>query len=220
MPEYEKALWFYCERPGDLHWFTEPFGFLSNLAYLISAYLLFRHYKQTVSTRHYGIEALIFLVLSIGIGSGLWHSIATEWAMYLDLWPILIAVLTCFWQFQVLVLKWQRKWAWLFIIALIPVAQVNKAIGGAALWHGTGMYLTPYFALLGLLIVAIRKKETDVRYTGSVMGILTAAMLARALDQPLCDMLPWGTHWLWHIFTAALLHKVPSLLITYAGKAK
>jgi len=37
------------------------------------------------------------------------------------------------------------------------------------------------------------------------VAILCVSLTARSLDEPLCDVLPLGTHWLWHVLNAAML---------------
>ena len=72
----------YCERIGPELW-AEPINALTNLAFFISAWVIwqlaFRLHKLSP-----GIWILIILIVTIGIGSSLFHTFATTWANWLD----------------------------------------------------------------------------------------------------------------------------------------
>ena len=87
----------YCERCGA-GLLDEPINAFTNVAFFIAAWgawLLAKH-RQGLST---GIWMLIGLAVSIGIGSGLWHTFATPWAEALDRIPILIFQLVFLWLY-------------------------------------------------------------------------------------------------------------------------
>ena len=69
----------YCERlgPGLL---AEPFNAVSNGSFLIAAWAAWTLARGTGGLSA-GLRVLIALAASVGIGSGLWHTLATPWAI-------------------------------------------------------------------------------------------------------------------------------------------
>jgi hypothetical protein len=64
----------------------------------------------------------------------------------------------------------------------------------------------PIPLLIGLYAIALRRRLPRVA-AGLAIGvaILCLSLTARSLDEPLCDVLPLGTHWAWHLLNATML---------------
>ena len=80
---WSEQLFRYCERGADAAFWAEPLNALSNIAFLVAALAAGRELagRPTGGRRHF--EALlVVLVAVIGIGSFLFHTLATRWAMY------------------------------------------------------------------------------------------------------------------------------------------
>ena len=78
----------YCERIGPGLW-AEPLNALTNLAFFAAAWGSWR-FIQHDTHRSPGIGVLVIFIVSIGIGSTLFHTFATTWARFLDVLPILL----------------------------------------------------------------------------------------------------------------------------------
>jgi hypothetical protein len=74
----------YCERLGAGFW-AEPTNALTNLAFLVAAYLLYQRLRGSGDVPALLLTLLIGL---IGIGSFLFHTYATVWASLADVLPI------------------------------------------------------------------------------------------------------------------------------------
>src|SRR5688572_30818678 len=85
----------YCERSGPEFW-AEPLNAVSNVSFLIAAFFAWRS-----ANRHSRLlpELLVLIALAatVGVGSFLFHTFATLWAMYLDVIPILLFQLDFIW---------------------------------------------------------------------------------------------------------------------------
>ena len=79
----------YCERLGPGFW-AEPVNAVSNAAFLIAAFILWRKLRGQGLPLAMG---LVGILAAIGIGSFLFHSFATRWAALADVLPILIYIL-------------------------------------------------------------------------------------------------------------------------------
>jgi hypothetical protein len=65
-----------------------------------------------------------------------------------------------------------------------------------------GGYLPALFALAGYAFV-LRS-----RLLGLAAAVFSASLTLRSLDEPFCDRIPAGTHWLWHCLNAVVLFLV------------
>ena len=79
----------YCERVDPSYW-AEPINALTNLAFLLAAWVVWRRVRDTGDRMAY---ALCAVLAAIGVGSYLFHTHATVWAGVLDVLPILMFVL-------------------------------------------------------------------------------------------------------------------------------
>ena len=90
----------YCERITDSFW-AEPLNAITNVAFLVAAGLLFRHYATSRTSPQHALSllTLIALVALIGVGSFLWHTWATAWMEWADVLPILGFISLYLWLF-------------------------------------------------------------------------------------------------------------------------
>ena len=97
----------YCERlgPGLL---AEPFNAVSNGSFLIAAWAAWSLARGTGGLSA-GLRVLIALAASVAIGSGLWHTLATPWAMILDVVPIALFLIWTLWLYARTVLDEQLQ---------------------------------------------------------------------------------------------------------------
>ena len=79
----------YCERGGNPAFWAEPFNAISNGAFLIASLLALIAWARMPAARRGLAElGLILTVAIIGIGSFLFHTIATRWSAIADIAPI------------------------------------------------------------------------------------------------------------------------------------
>jgi hypothetical protein len=195
----------YCERlgPGLL---AEPLNAVTNGAFLVAAWRLasLAHSRsgpkaQAGSDR--GVLALAALALAIGVGSSLFHTFATGWALAADVLPILL--------FQLLfLLLYLRRRAGL---ALAPAAGLCLAFllaclagrGFPGVLNGSLAY-APTLAVLALLAGhQLRQKHSALLLAAT--GLFSLSLLLRSVDNALCPLVPIGTHLFWHLFNAEVL---------------
>ena len=193
----------YCERT-DLAFWSEPLNAITNASFLIAALI--------VATRLRGSGlwlawALVAVLVAIGVGSFLWHTFATRWAGLADVLPILIFILLYvfaatrdyiglpWWGAAaavVLFFPWAIGFSWA-VAQVFPQAGANGAYGSVAVLivlYALFLRRTHPATARGLLIGA---------------GILALSLGFRMLDKPLCDLIPVGTHFLWHILNGIML---------------
>ena len=80
----------YCERQSSAFW-AEPANALSNFAFVIAAASAFLLWRRRGGA-DYPALALIIVTASVGVGSFIFHTVATRGAMLLDVVPIAIFI--------------------------------------------------------------------------------------------------------------------------------
>jgi hypothetical protein len=188
----------YCERVAPGLW-GEPFNSLSTLAFLLAAVLVWRLAAGSRAGRLPAV--LIGLVFA---ASTVFHLVATRWAAVGDSAAVLVFVLV----YAVLFVRefFGRRPAWLAAPAFLALTVVTALLGGG-LYLSVLITLGVFAALLGF--------SRDAHWTHfAVAGAVFALALSlRALDRDVCDYVPAGTHFLWHLLNALVLYLVSRALV-------
>jgi hypothetical protein len=190
----------YCERLGPGLW-AEPLNAVTNLAFALAAWRLARLAGAPGPAGDRGVLALAGLALALAIGSGLFHTVATPWAMAADVLPILL------FQLLVLLLWLQRRLG----LALLPAAGLcglfllaclaGRSVPG--LLNGSLAY-APTLAVLALLAWHDRRRGRGSLLLQATL-LFALSLLLRSLDNLLCPVWPLGTHLFWHLLNAEVL---------------
>lgn len=203
----------YCERigPGLL---AEPFNAVSNGSFLIAAWAAMS-LAGGWGRLSAGLRVLLVLAASVGIGSGLWHTLATPWAMILDVVPIALFLIWTLWLYARTVLRLS-----------LPIALASMAayLGISAYAQGFEEYLNGSLAYAPALIILLglgafhARRATAGRYALLLAaGAYAIALVFRVLDPEVCSAFPIGTHFLWHSFTGLAAYLAMRSLILSRG---
>lgn len=191
----------YCERLGPGLW-AEPLNAVTNLAFLAGAAWLWPRLRGDVPAR-----ALCALLALIGVGSGLFHTVAERWAALADVLPILIFILGYLWAVNARVLGLRAARALGAAMLFLPYgALAARGFGAALPWLGSSAGYAPVALLIALYAAALARPAPRFAFDLAVgAALLSASIAARAMDLPLCGLWPYGTHFLWHLLNAAML---------------
>ncbi len=192
----------YCERLAPGFW-AEPLNALSNAAFVIAAYVMWRRLRG----RNLGLGmALVLILASIGIGSFLFHTFATQWAMLADIVPIGIFILTYLYALNRDMLGLSAGLAVLAVVAFVPYAAVMTPLLDAIPFLSISNFYWSIPLLLAVYAVIIgRRAPASGRGLALGAGLLVVSIAIRSLDMPLCAALPIGTHFLWHTLNGVIL---------------
>lgn len=189
----------YCERVTAAFW-AEPVNALTNFAFLIAAFALWRLRQRAPALE----PTLLIAALALtGIGSFLFHTFATRWAAAADVLPILVFQLLFLWTYVRRRIGWGPAVAAGLVIAYLAfgsaMARTLPAMNGSQ----------AYLAALGVLLVLgahHAATATTQRYDLLAAGAVFAVSLTfRTIDHSVCAAFPLGTHFLWHLLNAAVL---------------
>ncbi|MEM7040791.1 MAG: ceramidase domain-containing protein, partial [Bacteroidota bacterium] len=191
----------YCETPATyIHGVAEPWNAWSSLFILLPAlYFLFKLYGQY---REYAfLTVCIPLLILGGLGSTLYHANRdSTFFLYMDVVPtaLLFVSISFYLWWKVL----DNIWAVLLLILI-----------------GTGLSVLTYVAFSGQLAtniayvirgtlffvpVIVLLRRTNYRAAALILGgiaFFCLALVFRAVDGAAEEILPMGTHFLWHVST-------------------
>ncbi len=189
----------YCERTSAALW-AEPLNALSNLAFLISAFLLWR-----VGLRGRMDGALVGLIAVIGVGSGLFHTFANRLAMLADVLPILAFQLTFLLAYAAYALK-LRLPALAAVLALFVASLVGFGQLPQSWLNGSLSYAPALLFLAGFALWRQQRGMSGRNWLAVAAAAFAVSLTFRSLDQSVCEALPIGLHYMWHMLNAVVLY--------------
>ena len=199
-----EALDLYCERTGATFW-AEPLNAVTNIVFIAVAVLVLRDWGRRRDD--WPVLGLALLTGAIGIGSFLFHTVATRWAAIADVLPIALFIFAYFLLamrrfLQLSMLRAFAATAGFVAASLVLVPFLERPFGGSA------AYIPALLAIVG--VGALLAWREDGRAAGLLLaGMLLATSIAfRMTDLPLCAAFPIGTHFIWHMLNAAVLYMV------------
>lgn len=204
----------YCERLAPSFW-AEPVNAATNAAFLIAALVML---GQARAARDAGALALVAILALIGVGSFLFHTVAQRWAGLADVLPILAFILTYLW---LATRRFYAAPAWagaLAVLAFFPIAMGTAALiratvgslNGSEGYAGVVVLIAAYAAGLA------RSAPATARGLAIGAGLLTLSLTARSLDAALCEAIPLGTHFLWHLLNGLTLGWMIHVLLAHS----
>jgi len=197
---------------------VEPWNTFSNLLFLaLIVYWTWRLVREGVGPHRFIAGALP--VLFVGwVGGTVYHATrsANVW-LYLDFGPIALLVAAA------AIFFWRRvgvAWLWVPFLVFGPFAVVMTTISALDLPDASRPYLGYPTLALSLLLPVLwnlaREQWADIGIVVAALAVFAGAVTFRTPDgRALADVLPMGTHWLWHSFGAGAVQ----LLILYIWRS-
>ncbi|MBK1705091.1 ceramidase domain-containing protein [Halochromatium glycolicum] len=199
----------YCERAGAAGLLAEPINLITNAAFVVAAVFAARRLaiEPDLGLRNaWDLGLLVLLLAAIGVGSALWHSFATGWAVLADVIPI-----TLFINLYLLSFGWR-------VLRLRPLALAGLWLGyqvlsvglvaltGPGLLNGSIGYVPALAFLVGFWWVLRRRADPLAPMLLTACLLFVSSLTFRTLDIAACGTLPIGLHFLWHLLNALLLY--------------
>jgi len=200
-----RAIDSYCERTGPGIW-AEPLNAISNLAFIMAGLWGLREARRH---RAGGFaELLCWWVIAIGIGSALFHTFANGLTVWMDVVPIATFTLglTVFNLRRFVGLS--RPMTALAFVAFYAVAGGLTALlpdWVRAASNGTSGYLPAFLALTVFGVLLVLRRHPAGWYDLAAAAIFVVSATFRSVDAAVCDALPIGTHFLWHVLNGLML---------------
>ena len=193
----------YCERQGHGFW-SEPVNALTNIAFLLAAAAAFALWRRRRETDH-PVLALIVVTALVGVGSFIFHTVATRGAMLFDVVPIAVFIYGYF------LLALRR----FFCLGAFVSTAITLLFAAGSYFventfhglHGSVGYLPALGAMIcfaALLWPRTRRRQTAAGLALAAL-VFAASLSFRTMDGDVCAGFPLGTHFLWHILNACVL---------------
>jgi hypothetical protein len=208
------AVTHYCERNEDLFW-AEPLNATTNLIFILAAVLLSRRLCRLGEPLNevWDIWLLTLLLSAIGLGSFLWHTLATPWAEMIDVVPIGLFSTLFIFSFLIRILHFSLPGIlfWIILFHGLNLALLISLPNN--LMNGSIFYLP---ILIGIWMIVSYSKFTHLNCSNRLIvaaSVFTLSLTFRTIDQSICEIWPYGTHFLWHLLNGIALFLVMSVLV-------
>jgi len=193
----------YCERlaPGLL---AEPLNAATNLAFIIAGFFALALARKE-NAMNWRSATLITLIFAMGVGSTLFHTFATFWAMMTDVLPILAFQIVFIQIYAQRVMGLHCKWTFpllgLFFFLMWGSMQLPRDWLNGTLEYAPALIFVTAFGLYHL-------KNASREKCGllAAAAVFVISMTLRSIDNQICVILPTGTHFLWHCLNAIVLY--------------
>ncbi|AZG75763.1 ceramidase domain-containing protein [Methylocystis rosea] len=192
----------YCERLSSAFW-AEPANALSNFAFAIAAASAFLLWRRRGGA-DYPALALIIVTASVGVGSFVFHTVATRGAMLLDVVPIALFI---YGYFLLALRRYFRLSPFLATAITLAFAALSFFATTIDALNGSIGYLPALAALtiFAALLWRSRGQRGTARALAAAALLFAISLAFRTIDRAICPAVPLGAHFLWHMLNACVL---------------
>ena len=206
----------YCERIAPGLW-GEPLNTFSNIFFLLVALLLIRNIIKsdigTIKTK-WDVWLLLALIVAIGTGSSLWHLFATGWTLWADRAPILLFINLYFLSCLIRILHFSAVKTLILFIAYHTINTATQFYLPPMTLNGSLFYIpTALFLVITTVLIWRNDSNTAKLFFLPATFLFFAALILRTVDLSVCDKIPIGTHFVWHILIAFTIYYLMNGLI-------
>ncbi|MBT3926395.1 MAG: hypothetical protein HOM52_08890 [Rhodospirillaceae bacterium] len=139
---------------------------------------------------------LAILTILTGLGSMAWHTFRTDLTLIVDALPgvAYVIIIVFFWFYYL----GARYWGLVVLAGFVAVAVLIPSELGA-IKPLIGVLVLVAIAI-GLVVATWYRKRHAFKFALPMIGAGIVAVILRSLDLRVCDTIPFGTHFFWHIF--------------------
>lgn len=197
----------YCERITAELW-AEPINAVSNIAFLVAVVAVLPQVKKQWPGLAFGnrlaLITLILLVLATCIGSSAFHILASKASLLADVIPIVLFQMVFLAAHGRVLLGWSYIRLGLLLGLFIGVSVLLSNLPLPL--NGSQSYLAPLLFLSGLAWLHAKKLTSAPNTLWLAVGCFMVSLTFRTADNALCEALPMGTHFLWHLCNGVVLY--------------
>ena len=209
----------YCERTSAAFW-AEPWNAITNASFILAGLWGWREARLRGEANPL-VWVLIALAFAIGIGSFLFHTVAQVWASLADTIPIwLFVALYCGVAASRLGgVRPSRVLIGALVLAAVAallIANAGDAPGprrGPPPLNGSLQYAPAVLAFAVFTLVAHVRRNPLRRWVAAAGAVFLLSLTARTFDHAVCDAMPLGLHWIWHLLNGLVIALVLQILI-------
>jgi hypothetical protein len=199
----------YCERVGPGFW-AEPVNALTNIGFVFAAWFIWRIAVRK-QAHNSSIAAIVGMIAAIGIGSFLFHTMATPFTRWLDIIPIFL--------FQLLFIGFYTRRVInlpVAVIGILLIVFLAACVYGRQFPNVINGSLIYAPALLVIFVLGLYHYQSQNAERSLLLGAASLFLLSiffRSIDNMICTQFVLGTHFLWHILNALVIYLAMRALI-------
>jgi len=195
---------------------VEPFNAMTAAIFLWIAIYWFRRLRQEPD-RHRFLEGCMLLLAVGGVGGTLFHALRCSKLFFvLDILPIdLLTVGVGVYLWMVLLDS-----PWRVVPILIPFVILYEL----AFWRlPRYLAISASYCILALILLwpagthLVRTRYANWGWLASALVLFAVGVVFRSVDPYSGEWIPIGTHWLWHLFSAASVFAFTTYLYRLRG---
>lgn len=209
----------YCE-PALFNGLFEPLNVLSNIIFIILGILLFNRVKRK-SVNSFLSKVFPVLFVAIGIGSTLWHYFRSDLSFRFDVTPVIVLITLHVACYAKVVGKTviEKLLLFLSVFAFLSIGLLLKAQYEYWLFNYNGvLYIAIWFYYMFVWLYSLFTYKLRQKSMPLIMALFTLAILARQADMLSCETFGFGSHFLWHLFSAVALFLFSEFLLVFKSR--
>ncbi len=192
--DWSRPVDLYCERTDPSFW-AEPVNAITNAAFLIAAAVAFIQWRRS-EARDWPVLGLIALTAAIGIGSFIFHTVATRGAALFDTIPIAVFIYGYLFFALRRYLGLSLVMAAALLVAFLAATYAEAAVVPRGALNGSHAYLPALAATFAIGLLTLKRRAGPLIIAAGVT--IAVSLTFRSIDMAACESFPLGTHFLWH----------------------
>ncbi len=152
----------------------------------------------------------------IGVGSFLFHTVAAPWSMLADVIPIFIYKLSFLALYARRIMRLSSFRVLMLMFGFIVLGYSTYALPKDWLDGSLG-YAPALIFLLGYAVYHYVTHKVERSLLFIAAGVFVVSLALRSIDMAVCDTVPIGVHYMWHILNAVVLYLTARAYILNKG---
>jgi hypothetical protein len=196
-----------CERQA-VGAFAEPLNLFTNIGFIGAAIALFCNYHRHSDLKGmwiYDIHLLTFLVFAIGVCSSIFHAFPSPTTEMLDMLAIVAFINVFFLSTMVRIVKCGWAETSICFMAFAGSTHILVTTFPNAM-NDSIAYLSTMSTLIFIAFYLNLKRRNTARMflVAALLGVVS--LFFRVIDNAVCEHIPTGTHFIWHMLNATLIY--------------
>jgi len=211
---WHQSVDYYCERMDTSFW-AEPINAITNIFFIIAALLAFKMWHKSAA-RSWDLFVFAALIAIVGVGSFIFHTMATKAAALADVIPIALFIHFGLAVFLYRVANAGLLWTMLGVFAFVILSIAFRKYVDIGFINYSAQYIPAVLLLLGMSAFTAIKKIPAAKYFVMAALMFIISLTIRTFDMVVCSYLPIGVHYMWHLLNAIVMYLVFKGVISYS----
>ena len=192
----------YCERMGPGLW-AEPVNAFTNIGFFVAAWMSWRiAVRERVQDSN--IVMITAMIVAIGIGSFLFHTMPTDVTHWLDIGPIFVFQLLFLELYSRRVINLSVAGSGILLLVFLATAVVASLFPEVI--NGSLIYAPALLVVFVLSAYHYQSRKLERHLLLAAASVFLLSVVLRSVDIQICPRFEIGTHFLWHVLNALVIY--------------